>query len=698
MEEIRLMKVVLQDGIKDCGVCCLLSVTRYYGGEISKELLREMTNTNKSGVSAYHLIMAARKIGFMATGVSGDLSKIEKNNLPCLAHVVVNKSYKHFVVIYDIQFDSEKVIIMDPAKGKRVLSFGEFKLMSSSNYIFLKPLKKLPMISHKKVIYGIIKDFMSREKKTLILIIILSVLYFILLIISSFHFKYLLNFAITIHLTDPILFFSAYLLFIYLFKELAIFFRNILLMKCSNFIDSLITFKTYKHILLLPYLYYKNRTTGEVISRLRDLNTIKAFFIDVCCFFITDFISIFIFGILLIHLNQNLSVWIFLFCLFLFFCQFIFNRINTKFMKKMTFHHDRVNSYLIESFSNIEAVKNNHLEKRFFDTFSLKYKKLLESSYISSMIVTSFSFIKNLIHDLLLLIIFGVGSYFVINGEFGLGDLIVYQSIFHYFLSGFSNLLELGGNFSNFKVAYERIEDMFTIDREKFESSLYYSFCKLDGVISFHDLSYEVYNKEIFHRLSVDIFPGERILLTGKSGSGKSTLMKILMRYFDVSFGYVSIKDIDINHYHLDILRKNIVYVSNLEALFTDTIYNNIVLERSITDEEFKKITSITGVCDFVTSDLGYDQLLEENGSNFSNGERQRIILARALVRKSDIYIFDEAFSQIDSKMTKEILKNIFRYLEGKTIIVIAHRFSEQKLFDRILKLEDGKINEVKEL
>ncbi len=692
------MKVVLQDGIKDCGVCCLLSVTRYYGGDISKELLREMTNTNKSGVSAYDLIIAAKKIGFIATGVSGDLSKIEKNNLPCLAHVVVNKSYKHFVVIYEIKYDSKKVVIMDPARGKRILSFGEFKLMSSSNYIFLKPLKKLPIISHKKIIQKVIKEFITQERKSLILIGALSILYFILLIISSFHFKYLLNYAISIHLTNPVILLSFYLFFIYLFKELSILFRSILLMKCSSLMDSLITFKTYKQILLLPYLYYKNRTTGEVISRLKDLNTIKAFFIEVGCFLITDFISIVVFGILLFNLNAKLSIFIFLFCLFLFFIQLIFNRLNKKYMRRVSFNNDRVNSYLIESFSNIETVKNSHLEKRFFDTFSLKYKKLLENSYIVSMIGEGFSFMKRLTNDLLLLIIFGFGSFSVIKGKFELGDLIVYQSVFNYFLTGVNSLLELGGSFSNFRLAYERIEDLFTIDREKFESNLYYSFCNLDGIISFRHLNYKVHDKVLFNNLSVDIFPGEKILFTGKSGSGKSTLMKILMRYFEVDFGYVSIKNIDINHYHLDVLRRNIVYVSNLEALFTDTIYNNIVLGRNVDEEEFKKITSITRVCDLINSDLGYNQLLEENGSNFSNGERQRIILARALVRKSDIYIFDESFSQIDSKMTKEILKDIFNYLEGKTIIVISHRFSEQKLYDRILKLEDGGISEVKEL
>ena len=152
MREKDVMKVVLQDGIKDCGICCLLSVIRFYDGDVSKEYLREITNTNKSGVSAYDLIEGAKSIGFDAVGVKGDLSKIEKNNLPCLAHVIVNKSYKHFVVIYDIDFKRNKVLIMDPAKGKVILNMSEFKLMSSMNYIFLKPVKTLPVFNKSKII------------------------------------------------------------------------------------------------------------------------------------------------------------------------------------------------------------------------------------------------------------------------------------------------------------------------------------------------------------------------------------------------------------------------------------------------------------------------------------------------------------------------------------------------------------------
>ncbi len=657
-----------------------------------------MTNTNKAGVSAYNLIEAAKKLGFLATGVMGDMSKIEDNNLPCLAHVVINKSYKHFVVIYDINHDTKKVVIMDPAKGKRTLSFSEFKLMSSSNYIFLKPLKQLPVMSHKNIIKKMIKDFISEERKLLIIIIVLSIISFVFQIITSFHFKYLLELAISFHLVRPIFLISIYLLIIYLFKELSLFFRNILLMKCSSLIDSSITFKTYRHILLLPYLYYKNRTTGEVISRLRDLNVIKSFLIEMCCFVITDFISIVVFGLLLIRVNSTLFLLIFIFCVFLFISQIIFNKFNKKYKKKSNYNNDVVNSYLVESFSNMEVVKNSHLEKRFFDIFSLKYKKFLECNYALFFIDEVFAFVKKIVNDLLLLIIFGYGSYLVIRGKFGLGEVIVYQSIFNYFLLSFNNLLSFFNNFSSFKLAYERLEDIFMINSEKFEGGYYYLYCKLDGVISFKGLCYSIYEKNLFNNLYLDIRPGERVLLTGKSGSGKSTLMKILMRYFDVDYGYVSINNIDINHYHLDVIRKNIVYVSNLESLFTDTIYNNITLGRNVLEQDFLKIVDITGVSDFISKDLGYQQLLEENGSNFSNGERQRIILARSLIRNSDIYIFDEAFSQIDSDKTLCILRNIFSYLEGKTIIVISHRFREQELFDRILKLEDGKINEVEKL
>ncbi len=693
------MKIVLQDGIKDCGICCLLSVIRYYGGDISKEVLRQITNTDRSGVSAYNLIEGARKIGFEATGMKGDLSKIEKNNLPCLAHLVVNKSYKHFVVIYDIDLDNNKVLVMDPAKGRRSLTVGEFRLMSSMNFIFLKPIKALPIFNKMRIIKKTVLDFIRNKKILIWLVMFLSLCYFLFQILTAFHLKYILEFSINYKLSGVLVFFSTYLIILYFFKEFSNFLRNILLMKILSTLDFDMTFVTFKQILLLPYLYFKNRTTGEVISRLKDLNVIKNFLGQICCFVISDFLGTFIFGFIMFYLNKKMFIFIIFICLFSFGMQILFNKLRMRKLKIVNSYNDRVDSYLIEAITNIETIKGSHLEKRFSDIFKIKYQKFLEKNYSMNLVLEWQLFFKNFINDFLMTVIFGVGGYLVIKNKMSLGELFVYQNIFNYFLFSFNNLLNVEGLYHEYRMAIERVEDLFTIRRENFRGGYSYSLYRLTGDIVFKDLNYNFSLKCLFKDINLSIKYKDKVLLVGESGTGKSTLVKMLMKYIEVPFGFISINNIDINHYHLDNLRNNITYVGNSDTLFTDTFYNNIVLNGNVLKEDFEKIVKITKVDEIVKDDgLKYQKVIEEDGFNLSTGERQRVILARALIRKSDIYIFDEAFSQIDLNKTEEILNDILKYLEDKTVIVISHRNNFYKLFNRVLKLENSQIHEVFEL
>lgn len=693
------MKIVLQDGIKDCGICCLLSIIRYYGGDISKEVLRQITNTDRSGVSAYNLIEGARKIGFEATGMKGDLSKIEKNNLPCLAHLVVNKSYKHFVVIYDIDLDNNKVLVMDPAKGRRSLTVGEFRLMSSMNFIFLKPIKALPIFNKMKIIKKTVLDFIKSKKILIWLVMFLSLCYFLFQILTAFHLKYILEFSINYKLSGVLVFLSIYLIILYFFKEFSNFLRNILLMKILSTLDFNMTFVTFKQILLLPYLYFKNRTTGEVISRLKDLNTIKNFLGQICCFVISDFLGTFIFGFIMFYLNKKLFIFIIFICLFSFGMQILFNKLKMRKLKIVNSYNDRVDSYLIEAITNIETIKGSHLEKRFSDIFKIKYQKFLEKNYSMNLILEWQLFFKNFINNFLMTVIFGVGGYLVIKNKMSLGELFIYQNIFNYFLFSFNNLLNVEGLYHEYRLAIERVEDLFMIRRENFNGGYSYSLYRLTGDIIFKNLNYNVSLKCLFKDINFSIKYKDKVLLVGESGTGKSTLVKMLMKYIEVPFGFISINNIDINHYHLDNLRNNITYVGNSDTLFTDTFYNNIVLNGNVLKENFEKIVKITKVDEIVKDDgLKYQKVIEEDGFNLSTGERQRVILARALIRKSDIYIFDEAFSQIDLNKTEEILNDVLKYLEDKTVIVISHRNNFYKLFNRVLKLENSQIYEVFEL
>lgn len=686
------MKVVLQDGIKDCGICCLLSIIRHYGGNVSKEYLRELTNTTKNGVTAYSIVVSAKKIGFEAYALNGSIEEIDVNSLPLIAHVIINKHYKHFIVIYEIDFINKKILIMDPSKGKKSISFSEFKLESSNNYIILKPKKKLPIFQEKKIIKNTIIKYILNNKILLIYLIVLTIIYFILNLLSAFHFKYLLDYAINYDIDKNVLLISITVLIIYLIKEIGAYLRSIIILKYSETFDEIITTKTYKQIILLPYLYYKNRTTGEVISRIKDLNIIKNYIIQIITSITTDFLSIVVFLIVLLNINKRLtyiSVFEFIFIILL---NYIYKSIIKKKTHKYYKQEEKINSYLVETLSSVDAIKGMHIEKKIIDKFSFKYKKYLETIYSLSMVNMSHKFLKNNINNITIVVLLYLGTIFVINGKITLSEFIIYQSINNFYLSSFINFINNINDYSKYKVSLERIEDMFTIKNEVFEAGYYYNNYTLEGNIKYKNLSYSYNSKKLLDKTSITIKYKDKVFLYGPSGTGKSTLVKMLMRYIEVPFGSISINNIDINHYHLDILRNNIVYVSQQEYLFNDTIYNNITLNRNIEKESVESVIKMVGL-----EELGStDRLIEENGFNFSGGERQRIILARSILKNSSIYIFDEALSQIDVKKERDILINIFKYLKDKTVIVISHRFDNKDLFQRILRLEKGRIHEEK--
>ena len=689
------MEIVNQDGIKDCGICCLLSIIRFYGGEVPKEYLRELTHTTKEGVSLYNLLEGAKLLGFDAVGLTGNLEDINVNNLPCIVHFIVNKNYKHFVVLYEINLKKQEVTLMDPAKGKKIISFSEFNLLSSKNYLFLKPIKKLPIMLKKNIIYKNIKEIMKENKLTLFLIIFLTISYFIINLISSFHFKYILEYSVNYNISKNIFIITYIIIFLYLLKNINKYLRNILLSKWTSIFDLKTTTLTYRELLLLPYLYYKNRTTGEVISRFKDLNTIRTYISSLFCIIGTDLITTIIFLIVMIKYNKKITLILLIPISLYVLINILVNKKKKKILPSINNSTDKTNSYIIEGISNVDTIKGFHLEKRMIDKFKIHYKNFLELIYKYNFLIESNNFIKSIINDSHLIIIYLIGGIQVINNKISLSSLIIYQTFFNYFINCFYSLTSLIEEYNSYKIALDRVEEIFMIHKDNFINNYFYLSYKLDGDIVISNLNYKVGSKYLFKDLNLSIKKGDKVLLSGDSGSGKSTLLKMLLRYIDIDFNHIKISNIDINHYHLENIRSNITYVTNNEYLFNDTLRNNILLYREINEEEFLNVCNVCLVDDIIKNNItGYDSMIEENGFNFSNGERQRIILARSILRNSNIYIFDEALSGIDITKEKKVLENIFSYLKDKTVIVISHRFNNKKCFNRVLKLENGKIYE----
>ena len=163
-----------------------------------------------------------------------------------------------------------------------------------------------------------------------------------------------------------------------------------------------------------------------------------------------------------------------------------------------------------------------------------------------------------------------------------------------------------------------------------------------------------------------------------------------MYKYYYPNNKKIFIDNKDINKISLKTIRQNVSYISQNEKLFTDTIRNNIILNRNISTDKFKKVCEITELDEFInTLYLGYETKIEENGLNISGGQRQRIILARALLKESNIILIDEALSEVDINLERRILKRLFLYYKDKTIIVISHRLDNLDLYDRLLKIEN---------
>lgn len=677
---------VRQEGIKDCGVASLLMIIKYYKGDYPIEELRKMTFTDRNGVSAYNLIEAAKLIGFDAKGYKVKLEEIEESKiiLPCIAYTLINNSYRHYMVIYEINFKRRELVIADPASKIKKISFEEFKGVYEEVIISMYPIKNIPKIEIEDNLKSCIMSILLSNKKLIMVIISISILLSLLEIISSTQFK--LGMENTEDL-DIIKIFFVIFLFIQSLKNITDFIRNKLLIVLNFKIDLSLTTEVFKKIVFLPYNYYRNRTTGEIVSRFNDLEKIKEMISKIILTVLIDLILVISTFFLLKIINNKL----FIICLIIIILYVVIiksmKNIIISNMKKVKQKREEVNSYLVETINGFETVKGINQENQVIKKFIERRIHLLVSEKMLSNIFNIEIFLKNFLYSLGNTILIFSAIIFVNKGELTISNTLLFISLFNYFIEPFKNIIELDNDLKEARISYKKIKEILI--KEENEEKIFtpnYTKIKIKNL----NYSYNLYN--ILKNINLTIDKNDKIMLQGKSGSGKSTLLKILKNYYKVSKNMIFINDIDINDINSSWFNK-ISYISQNEILFNDTIYNNIVLNKKVVEEKFLKVIKICRVDEIVSKlPLGYNTLIEENGFNISGGEKERIILARTLLNDFEILLIDEGLSQVDINLEKEILKDLIEYLKRKTIIFVSHRNENKDLFNKVINLKNGVI------
>jgi len=665
--------IVYQEETSDCGVACLLSIIRYYNGDANLETLRMDSNTTNKGVSAYDLIKCAQKNGFNAIGYK-DIN-ISKYKLPCILHIKINQSLTHFVVLYEI--NNKTYSIMDPAKGLIKLAKNELLEKFTGNLIVLDPLGDLPKKKNKNIIKKELINQIKSFKSKIIKILLLETVFIILSLTSSFYIK-IYNYP------KYIIILSILFIFISIFTESISYLINKKIYNLENKINFNLADYFFNHILKLPLKYLHLKDPGEIVKRANEISIINEILINLIISTILE--GLIILSILPIIFNLSLEVTIIILITnFLITIMSMFNVKKLNRESKLAIDTStEYNNILIDGIYGLTSIKHSCSELYLKNKLSvnLKDKLLKEKKY--SLSLKKYNTLKLSILSLSRILI----NLYLVNKiyqqKFTFEEFLIIITLIEIILSSSSNIVESFMELSFIKNLFNKANDFYNIPLSNIVSNKNFR----NGDIKFKNINYNyISNYPLIKNFTTTIKQGEKVIIKGESGTGKSTLCKLLYQEINEFSGKISIGNLNIKTIDSIDYQNNVVYSSQVEKIFSASIKENILLGKEIEKERLDKIIETCELNRVLKKRvLGLDTMLFSGGEELSGGERQLIILARALTRNFNILILDETLSEVNDELEDKILKNIFKTYKDKTIIYVTHK-NNKNYFSRVINV-----------
>lgn len=687
---------VMQSTSRECGVAVMQMILKFYNGNVSNIALNEITKTGIHGTTAYDLLEGFKTFGFETSGVKCTKEDLQKKTilLPCIAHVMLDSKFQHYVVIYEINPKKKTLLIGDPAKGIYKMSIDDFSLIWTNILLLVIPKKILPKYQSSQLIKEFCKNLITPYQHYFLSIFFLSFFLTFFSIISSFSFQFFLD-SITQKEPKSYFYFLLIALFgIYSVQGIVHYFRGKILIYFNTHFDYALTMSSFKQIIQLPYRYYSSKTTGDILSRLEDLEVIRTILSRFLFTIVIDVFFVFIILVVLYFLNSTLFGIIFILFLLFFLLFFLFRPFFHKTMDLCQRKKAEITSYMVEKISSYETIKGLHLESKVSSNLGQEYLPYLREKSRLENSINMEDNIKNWFQNIGIVVLLFFGSFLVLKGKMTIGSVLTFYSLLLLVLEPMKNLLSFDYQYFEAKNALKRMVEIFYEEKEKgILARIPYGRIQLKN-LSFSYNTYETTLKNV----SLSIESGEKILFLGPSGSGKSTILKLLLRYYETNRNMILINDIPLEDYKKEAIEKSIIYLSQNENLFTDTLWNNLLLNREINEKDMYEMIKLCEIEEIIGNNpLGCQMFIEENGFNLSGGQKQRIVLARSLLSSFQYLLIDEGMNQMDKNLERRILKRMFDKYKEKTMIIVSHRFENMDLFDKVVFMEKGKIKEVRE-
>jgi len=692
----------------DCGPSCLRIIAKHHGKTYSLQELRDKAFITRDGVSLRGISYAAEKIGFRSMAVSTTFEQLRKEiPLPCIAHWNQN----HFIVIY--KFSSNAVYVADPAYGKIKYTIEEFLKQWNNhnnngeqrgNCLLLEPTMKFydieePVEEYRyklRSLYYYIKPY-----KRFAFQLLLGTFVGSLLLLSL---PFLTQSVVDVGILNQ----NINFIYIVLIAQFALFagrisvdfIRDWILLHIGTRINISLISDFLIKLMKLPIRFFENKTVGDILQRIGDHQRIELFLTSSLLSIIFSIIHLFIFSVVLLIYNT----YIFLVFLsgsimyFLWIILFMKKRRELDF-KRFTQYSDN-QSNLINIINGMHEIKLNNCEtqKRWeWEQIQTRLFKVNIKGLSLGQIQEAGSVFINEAKNLIITLLVATS---VIAGTMTLGMMLAVQFIIGQLNSPVRQMIDFIRSMQDSKISLERLAEIYQIEDEEPDGKEKVTIFPEDRTIIISNLSFQYggpYSEAVLDNLNITIPEKKITAVVGESGSGKSTLIKLLLNFYEPTKGEIRVGDIKLVNYRIGLWRKRCGAVLQDGIIFPDTIARNIsVGDTEIDRERFLHATEAANLHNFIYAlPLGYNTIIGESGLNLSQGQKQRILISRAIYKDPEYFFFDEATNALDANNEKIIMENLMRFFKEKTVVIVAHRLSTVQNADQIVVLKKGKIVEV---
>jgi len=695
------MKYHQQFDLTDCGAACIAMIASHFGKTPNIAEIRQNAGTDTEGTNFQGLLNAAKCYNLKARAVKGSPEAINTNLLtPFIVHFHIEREegvwLDHYVVVKHIGKKKIEIWDPDPLQKKKKISYEEFFKWWTGYAVFFEPDVDFVKSDKKEnLLLKFIPVFLP-HKKLLFYSLLSSLLLLAFGIISSFYYKYMFDEVLYSKAKFSLHTLSFGVLLVVVVQSVVSAIRSVLLSHFSFKTDLQLNFSYLSHIFNLPLSFFESRKSGEILSRLGDLDKIKQTLSSAALSGVMDVIMLVVSGPILLGISGRLFGISVVTVILAATVTFIFAKIYRSYYSKSMSQNAEVQSYLYESLNGVATVKALNAEEIVNVEYEKKKMTAIETGWILNRYGISQGLISGLINGISGILVYWIGCSSILDGLMSFGTLITFNSLLGYFTGPLFRIINIQNQVQEALVAAERVGEILELEVEKDEKVKYITPEKLEGHIKFEDVTFAYGSRRpVYEKLNLEIPKGCWTAFVGPSGCGKTTFVKLILKFYEAQEGKVFLDGYDIRDLDTSYLRSKIGYVPQDIFLFSGTVRENIALHKpDATLEEIIEACKKAGAHEFIEKlPKRYETVLGEHGGGLSGGEKQRLALARALLGNPTFIILDEATSSLDAVSEMEIHKVIKQLKdENIAVILIAHRLSTVMNCDKIFVMKEGKI------